>query len=114
MPQKILALDISSRSVRAAAVETSFRDYKVTGLYEEEAGKGESLTDCLRTILSKNDLHADTVLVTLPSELATQRMLTLPFRDKKKLSQTIPFELESQVPFGLDDVIVDYQILSRD
>jgi general secretion pathway protein L len=114
MAQRILALDISAHAVRAAAIESSFRDYKVTGLYEAEAEKGQSMTDCLRAFLAKHDLHAETVLVTMPGELATARMITLPFRDRKKLSQTVPFELETQVPFGLDDVVVDYQVLQRD
>lgn len=113
MPHRILALDIGAHAVRAAAVESSFRDYKVTGLYEEELGDG-SLADSLRALLAKHDLHADTVLATIPGEMASQRMLSLPFRDKKKLSQTVPFELEAQVPFGLDDVVVDYHILARE
>lgn len=112
MPHRILALDIGAHAVRAAAVESSFRDYKVTGLYEEEIGDG-SLADCLRALLGKHDLHGDTVLVKIPGELTSQRMLTLPFRDRKKLSQTVPFELEAQVPFGLDDAVVDFQVLSR-
>jgi general secretion pathway protein L len=113
MAQRILAIDISANAVRVAAIESSFRDYKVTGLYEDEGGAGLSLAEHLRTFLAKHGLHPDTVLVTLPGELATQRMLSLPFRDRKKLSQTVPFELESQVPFGLDDVVVDYQVLTR-
>lgn len=114
MPQRILALDIGAHGFRAAAIESSFRDYKVTGLYEEESPKGQSLADSLRNFLSKYNLQGDTVLVTLPGELATQRTLSLPFRDRKKLSQTVPFELENHVPFGLDDVVVDYQVLTRD
>jgi len=114
MARTILALDISAHAVRAAAIEASVRDYKVTGLFEEEATSEQTLTECLRVLLQKHDLHPDTVLVTLPGGLATQRMLALPFKDKKKLSMTVPFEIESLVPFGLDDVIVDYQILTRE
>jgi len=42
------------------------------------------------------------------------RTFFLPFRDRRRLDQTVPFELESQVPFGLDDVVVDYQVVHRD
>lgn len=114
MPQTILALDIGAHSLRGAAVESSFRDYKVTGLFEEETSRSQSLAEALRAFLAKHELRPDTVLVTIPGELATQRTLSLPFRDKKRLTQTVPFELETQVPFGLDDVIVDFQVLTRD
>src|SRR6185369_7681051 len=110
MPHRILALDIGAHSVRAAAVESSFRDYKVTGLFEQDAAKGQPMGEFLRAFLAQHDLHAETVLVTIPGELASQRLLSLPFRDKKKLSQTVPFELETQVPFGLDEVVIDYQV----
>ena len=54
MAHKILALDISAHAVRGAAIESSFRDYKVTGLYEEDAATGQSLSDCLRGFIEKH------------------------------------------------------------
>ncbi len=114
MAQRILALDIGERQIRAALVESSFRDYKVIGLYEDEEDGETPLPDRLRAFLARHDMRPDTILATIPSELATQRTLNLPFRDRKRLDQTVPFELETLVPFGLDDVVVDYQVLQRD
>lgn len=113
MAQRILALDICRGEVRAALIESTFRDFRVTGLYQEDGGGDASLAERLRTFIAHHNLQADTVLVTIPTELATQRMLALPFRDRKRLNQIVPFELESHVPFGLDDVVVDYQVLQR-
>ena len=72
MPQRILALDIGTHEVRAAAIESTFRDYRVTGLYADGSDGATSLAERLRNFLARHNLEADTVLVTIPSELATQ------------------------------------------
>ena len=54
------------------------------------------------------------MLSSLPGDLVSWRTFYLPFRDRKGLDQTVPFELENQVPFGLDEVVVDYHVLHRD
>ncbi|HVN87847.1 MAG TPA: pilus assembly protein PilM [Candidatus Binatia bacterium] len=114
MPQRILALDIEEAEVKAALLETSFRDYRIAGLYRDALTPGGSVSDQLRRFLDSHQLAGDTVVSTLPGRFVSHRVFFLPFRDRKRLNQTIPFELESQVPFGLDEVVVDYQVLRRD
>jgi general secretion pathway protein L len=115
MPQRILALDIEDAEVKAAVLETSFRDYHIAGLYHDLLSpEGGSVPDQLRRFLERHQLAGDTVVSTLPGRLVSHRVFFLPFRDRKRLNQTIPFELETHVPFGLDEVIVDYQVLHRD
>jgi len=114
MPHRILALDLGPQSVRAAAVESTFRDFRISGVYRGLGDGRRALADQLRELLAQLPASPDTVLVALPSELVTQRVLRLPFRDRKKLDQTVPFELETQVPFGLDEIVVDYHIVARD
>jgi len=115
MPQRILALDIEDAEVKAAVLETSFRDYHIAGLYHDLLSpEGGPVPDQLRRFLERHQLAGDTVVSTLPGRLVSHRVFFLPFRDRKRLNQTIPFELETHVPFGLDEVVVDYQVLHRD
>ncbi len=113
MPNRILALDPHGAQLIAVVVETSFRSYQVVGYYSEPRDPGMSLGQQLRGFLSRNAVAADTVLSALPGDAASFRILDLPFRDARRLSQTVPFELESQVPFAVDDGIVDFQVLAR-
>ena len=115
MPQRVLALELDAHELKAAVVETTFRDYRVVGFYREAlVADNGSPSDQLRRFLEVHKLQANTVLTSLPGELVTLRTFFLPFRDRKRLDQTVPFELETQVPFGLDEVIIDYHILHRD
>jgi len=115
MPQRVLALELDAYELKAAVLETSFRDYKVVGFYREPVVAADgSLADQLRGFLQRHELAAATVLSSLPGDLVSWRTFFLPFRDRKRLDQTVPFELETQVPFGLDEVVVDYHVLYRD
>jgi general secretion pathway protein L len=115
MPQRVLALELDAHELKAAVLETSFRDYKVVGFYREPVVAADgSLAEQLRGFLQRHELEDATVLSSLPGDLVSWRMFFLPFRDRKRLDQTVPFELETQVPFGLDEVVVDYQVLYRD
>jgi len=115
MPQKVLALEWDRHELRAAVLETSFRDYRVVGFFREPIPEGDgTLADGLRALVEKHQLQGATVLSSLPGDLVALRSLTLPFRDRKRLDQTVPFELEAQVPFGLDEVVTDYQIVHAD
>src|SRR5437016_1905985 len=115
MPQRILALELDAHELKAALIETTFRDYRVVGFYREPfAAADGAVADQVRGFLQRHQLDATTVLSSLPGDLVTLRTFFLPFRDRKRLDQTVPFELENQVPFGLDEVVVDYHVLHRD
>lgn len=115
MPQRIVALEITQSELKAAVVETSFRDYRVVGFHRQALSAAEGPVEAqIRRFVEQKGLAGESVLSVLPGHHATWRRFSLPFRDRKKLSQTIPFELENLVPFGLDDVVVDYQVLRRD
>jgi general secretion pathway protein L len=115
MPQRILALEINDTEAKAAVIETTFRDYRVAGLYREPLSAVDGpIEEQLRRFVEKHGGNADTILSALPGHRVTWRTFFLPFRDAKRLAQTVPFELESNVPFGLDEVVVDYHILHRD
>src|SRR5436190_5166572 len=112
MPQRILSLEIGEAELKAAVVQTSFRDYKVAGFFREPLNGDAS--EQVKQFVAAHTEPGDTILSALSGDKVTWRTMFLPFRDQKKLSQTIPFELENSVPFGLDEVVVDYQVLQRD
>ena len=113
MPQRIFSLEIDEGELRASVLQTTFRDYKVAAFHRAPVANGATVEQVKR-FLAQHAEAGDTILSALPGDRVTWRTFFLPFRDAKKLSQTIPFELESSVPFGLDEVVVDYQILHRD
>ncbi len=114
MPNRILALDPHGAQLVAVVVETSFRSYQVVGFFAEPRDPDAPLAEQLHSFVARHAIAADTVLSALPGRAATYRILELPFRDWRKLAQTVPFELESQVPFAVEEAVIDFQILETD
>ena len=59
------------------------------------------------------DLKSDTYLTSIPAEHASYRNLHMPFKETKKIRQTLPFEIETVVPFPSEDLVVDFTIIER-
>ncbi|GBD25717.1 hypothetical protein HRbin30_01041 [bacterium HR30] len=114
MPQRVLALEVRTDQIRAALVEASFRDYKVIGLHKLSLRSGEDLEETLRDFVQQINFQPHTIVSSLPGELVTLRTFFLPFKDRKRLDQTVPYELETQVPFDLEEVVISYQVLQRE
>lgn len=113
MPNRILALDPHGAHLVAVVVETSFRSYQIVGCFSEPRDASVPLGDQLRVFVSSHPMQADAVLSALPGNAAAFRILDLPFRDWRRLQQTVPFELESQVPFAVEDAVVDFQVIAK-
>jgi len=114
---KILALDIGNHSIKALYFEKKYRGYGITSFSNtliKRDSKNVSMDQISATIASlikDNNYEPDKTIVLYPSDKTTHRFITLPFRDAKRISATLPSELEEQFPFGLDDIIYDWQII---
>src|SRR3989338_1759184 len=118
---KIIGLDIGSYSVKAIEVEMGLRQLEILDFFEEklpltlELPKPEVVKEAIKNIFLKNNIVPPyKVISSLSGLFVSSRIITLPFADKSKIKQTLPFELEEHIPFALEDIIFDYQIISTD
>ena len=51
------------------------------------------------------------VIASVPAERVSAWRVEMPFTDRKRIDQTIGFEVENYVPWDLEDVVLDYQVL---
>lgn len=113
VPGKILGLDISEGSVTAVQVLSGLKGYQVTAcaqvIIEEDGG----LEGALKGLFEQMDLKSDTYLTSIPAENASYRNLQMPFKEPKKIRQTLPFEIETVVPFPSENLVVDFTIIER-
>ena len=113
MPEKILGLDIGRDSIKAVQVMAGLRGYEVTDtalVNIDEAGGAES---ALKSLFENNAFKSGICITALPSKEFFFRNIKLPFKDKKKISQTIAYELEPLIPCSADDVLIDYVITDQ-
>ncbi len=108
MGQRILALEIGDETVRAAAADRTHKALDLLGVYEEaRTGEETSLSEAIARVVAKAG-PCDVVVTALPGAFVAQRLLTLPFTDRRKLQQTVPYALEEHLPFAVDDAAVAF------
>src|ERR1700736_3873068 len=114
MAQRILAIEVAGDSVRGALAERSWNSLAMIEVAEERRGPDETdLAPALARLLG-GAAKPDLVLTALPGELVVKRMLALPFKDQRRLTQTVPFALEEHLPVGVDESVGPFPRVGRE
>lgn len=134
MAQKILGLDLRADAVRGVVLEAALRGYEVRAQLtvpieappaaevegEEESGSEERSTEqtplhaALERLLEELGAKPEVVIAALPSFRSASPLLHLPFTETRKIEAILGFEVEGVLPFDIDDVIYDYQIVEQE
>ncbi len=113
MPEKILGLDISSKSIKAVQVTAGLRGYEIAGMALIDIDEAGSAEEALKKLF-ENDVFKNSVCVTsLPAENFSFRTIKLPFKNRKKIDKTIAYELEPLLPYSADDILIDYTVVDQ-
>ncbi|MCY4380522.1 MAG: pilus assembly protein PilM [Proteobacteria bacterium] len=120
---KVVGLDIGSYSIKAVEITSSLSSYKIDHFYEEvlplasdsasHLTQEELVFQTMKELFESNKLEADRIVTAMPGQYISSRMLQLPFSDPRKISAALRFQVEDLVPFSLDEMIIDHQILSK-
>lgn len=117
---RTIGIDIGSFSIKVAEVEGTaggqmrFREYWEVELnHDPGADVRFEKVEALRKIVSQFDLKNTLITVGLSAEYTTTRVLEFPFLERRKILQSLPFELEDSIPFSQEDAIFDFRILSK-
>jgi type IV pilus assembly protein PilM len=115
--QKVIGLDIGSYSIKAVEIINSFKSYQIKNFYElempyrEDVEKNVVLAQTLEQLFKENNLQADRILTAMPGQYISSRIIPVSFTDPRKIAMSVLSDVEDAVPFNLDDMIVDQQIL---
>ena len=96
MSSKTLAVTLHRDRLAGAVVESSIGSVVVSDVFDIDAADGRALKVPVSGPF-------DRVVATLEPEAAAFRVLTLPFRDRRRVSQAVGPALEGHVPLSLDD-----------
>jgi Tfp pilus assembly PilM family ATPase len=114
MAEKIIGLDIGAGSVKAVILSRGFRGaYRILGVRRIEIHETGGVPEALSQLFA-DQLFCGAVCVTaLSPGLLSFRNVRLPFRDDKRIGQTLAFSLEPLIQQPLDGVIIDYTVTGR-
>ncbi len=124
MKAPAFGLDISDLSLKIAqlkkekqALNLSVFDYQsiAPGIINQgRIKKSDELTEIIKKVTAKHQkiLQTNEVICSLPEEEAFIKIIKLPKMKKEEIPEAIKWEIEANVPYSIEEVYYDWQIIS--
>lgn len=118
---RVVAIDVGVRAVRAVEVELTGSEARVLkrgsaplamGYWDDIALGRDALTQAIRAALSASGITATNVVAGLPRRFVTLKNARLPHADPEQIRGMVQFEAQQYIPFPLEEVVLDHQIVS--
>lgn len=110
-----LGIDIGNTAVKVAVIRTAYRKVQLAGLASVEVAQAggvvEAISQAVRGVMGDARGAGDAVAVSMEGSRTTVKIVGLPQSAAKSVSEVLPFELESQLPFDLAEAVFDYRVL---
>jgi type IV pilus assembly protein PilM len=120
-PKSLVGLDIGSSAVKAVELKHTGKGYCVTAIASEplppEAvvdsaiADGGAVADAIRRLFTRAQFHSRQVAAAMSGGSVIVKKVNLPTMTPKELAQSIHWEAEQHVPFDIQDVSLDYEVL---
>jgi len=118
--KSFLAVDFGASNLKLAEFEVSeagglfLRQYALKSLGQEglkDGGRDAALLRVLQEMLAETNFQSKSINVCAPGFNTFAKFVKLPPVDTSKVTQIIQYEAQQNVPFPLEEVVWDYQIL---
>ena len=118
----VVGLDIGSSAVKAVELRQAGKAWKVVGWGVEPVPPdsivdgaiidGTAVADAIRRLFDGKRLKSKDVAASLSGNAVIVKKITVPAMTDAELADSIVWEAEQYIPFDIQDVNLDYQVLS--
>jgi type IV pilus assembly protein PilM len=119
--KSLVGLDIGSSAVKAVELKPAGKGYKVTAFGSQAVPPdsivdgaiidGAAVADAIRRLFEGRKIQTREVAASLSGNAVIVKKITLPVMTDAELAESIYWEAEQYIPFDIQDVNLDYQIL---
>ena len=120
--KSLVGLDIGSSAVKAVELRQTASGHKVAAIGSEPVPPhcivdgaivdGGAVADVIRQVFEKNNFKATEVVGSLSGNAVIVKKIVLPQMPQEELAEAIYWEAEQYIPFDIQDVNLDYQVLA--
>lgn len=118
----IWAIDIGSCSLKALRLTEVEGTVEVIGFDTvahskvlsggiDQQERDELIAMSLRTFVNRNDIEEDEIIVSVPGQTSFSRFVNLPPVEEKRIPEIVKFEAAQQIPFDINEVQWDWQLM---
>ncbi len=116
----VLGLDIGTSSIKLVELRKTPTGVKLVNcaIHEFDFDPEDKSIDqtnqiiiSIQNMLTENNIKPSQVVIAVPGQSVFTRYVKLPAVEENKINQIISYEAQQQVPFPIDEVVWDYQII---
>jgi general secretion pathway protein L len=113
--KNVLGLDLGAHSLKAVELRQALRGIEAVQLRTLPRSEDAApVAELVRQFVELHRFATDHVVTALPGDKLSTRRLEFPFGERRKLQQAVPFAVEEELPFNLEDVVIDWTVTRRD
>jgi len=119
--KSVVGLDIGSSAVKAVELKQAGKGWKVTAfaiqpvppdsIVDGAIIDGAAVADAIRRVFENKHFKTKEVAASLSGNAVIVKKISLPVMTEAELAASIDWEAEQYIPFDIQDVNIDYQIL---
>ncbi len=121
--KSLVGLDIGSSAVKAVELKPAGKGYRVSAFGSEPIPPdsivdgaiidGGAVAEAIRRLFAGRGIKTKDVAASLSGNAVIVKKITLPVMTESELAESIYWEAEQYIPFDIQDVNLDYQILDK-
>jgi len=124
MPAKlpVWGIDVGQCSLKAIKLQQAGEQVEMLAfdvvehesvLSQAPSNAAEMIKKAIEAFLSRNSLRDSQVVVAVPGQQTLTRFTKMPPVEAKKIPDMVQYEASQQIPFDMDEVVWDYQVLTE-
>jgi Tfp pilus assembly protein, ATPase PilM len=110
------AVEITVKHIKLIQSQPSALGVKISKLFVRDIDSGslESISAALKELLSNAKIKSAEVVLSIPRQLLTLRVIKLPSQDKNEIKKMVELQVPKQIPWAVEDIVSDYSIIEKD
>ncbi|MFA7300932.1 MAG: type IV pilus assembly protein PilM [Candidatus Shapirobacteria bacterium] len=112
-----VGIDLGMGSIKIVSLSKDMDKVVLNNIGEVKTPQITKITDLapvLKSLLKEMKLEGSDIVVSLPENKIVSRLVSLPPLKESEIKDALRFEAETFVPFPLDEVSIDYEVVSTD
>src|SRR6266550_2807348 len=119
-PARIISLNLGSQTIGLAEFQAKaegglvLQNYRLREVLIDPVGEGirhTQISATLREMMAELQIRHEAVNYAVPAQSVFARFVKLPAVEEEKIERIIAFEAQQNVPFPIDEVVWDYQLI---
>lgn len=122
--RETVAIDIGSSSVKLLQLREQKGGYQLVSvgimplpaeaIVDNTLMDSSSIVETIKTLIKDLDITAGNAVSSISGNAVIIRKIVLPIMEQEELEEKIQWEAEQYIPFDINDVNIDFQILGQD